>query len=144
LPDVSLPQPKALIRSVTRTLQEFKEATVGKITIFARMGVEPQNVEQIKALAADGCRVAADEPGTLTYDWHYSEEHGSLVLLETYADSSAHLSHMRADGHGEFMGSLMALIDSVEFVVLGEPTAEHAEALSTVPGAQFYTKLASK
>ena len=117
---------------------------MGTITIFARMGVKPDNLEKLKALATEGCKVAADEPGTLTYNWHYSAEHGSLVLLETYADSAAHLSHMQADGHGEFMGSLMALIDSVEFVVLGEPTAEHAEALSAVPGAQFYSELASK
>ena len=41
------------------------------------------------------------------------------MLLESYADSDAHLAHMQADGHGEFMGGLMALIDSVEFVVLG-------------------------
>jgi hypothetical protein len=51
---------------------------------------------------------------------------------------------MQADGHGEFMGTLMGLIDSVEFFVLGEPTPEHAEALASVPGAQFYTELASK
>jgi len=70
--------------------------------------------------------------------------HGSLVVLETYADSSAHLSHMQADGHRELMGSLMALIDSLEFFVLGEPNAEHAEALAAVPGAQFYSELASK
>ena len=114
-----------------------------QITIFARMGVKPENVERVKALAAEGCRVAADEPGTLTYDWHYSPEQGSLVLLESYADSDAHLAHMQADGHGEFMGGLMALIDSVEFVVLGEPTPEHAAALSRVPGAQFYSEIAS-
>lgn len=117
---------------------------MGKITIFARMGVKPENVEKLKALAAEGCKVAADEPGTLTFDCYYSEEHGSLVLLETYADSSAFLSHMQADGHDEFLGSLMALIDSVEFVVLGEPTAVLAEALATVPGAQFYSELASQ
>lgn len=107
-------------------------------------GRQPDNVEKLTALAAEACKVAADEPGTLTYDWHYSEERGSLVLLETYADSSAHLSHMQADGHGELMGNLMALIDSLEFFVLGEPTAEHAEALASVPGAQFYSELASK
>ena len=101
---------------------------MGTITIFARMGVKPENVEKLTALAAEACKVAAEEPGTLTYDWHYAEEHGSLVLLETYADSSAHLSHMQADGHGELMGGLMALIESLEFLVLGEPTAEHAEA----------------
>ena len=117
---------------------------MGTITIFARMGVKPENVEKLTALAVEACRVAADEPGTLTYDWHYSEEHGSLVLLETYADSSAHLSHMQADGHGELMGSLMALIDSLEFFVLGDPTAEHADALASIPGAQFYSELASK
>ena len=117
---------------------------MGTITIFARMGVKPENVERLKSLAAEACKVAAEEPDTLTYDWHYSEEHGSLVLLETYADSSAHLFHMQADGHGELMGSLMALIDSLEFFVLGEPTDEHAEALASVPGAQFYSELASK
>lgn len=108
------------------------------------MGVKPENVEKLKSLAAEAFKVAAEEPGTLTYDWHYSEEHGTLVLLETYADSSAHLSHMQANGHGERMSSLMALIDSLEFFVLDEPTAEHAEALASVPGAQFYAELVSK
>jgi quinol monooxygenase YgiN len=117
---------------------------VGTITIFARMGVRPENVEKLKALASEGCKAAAGEPGTLAYDWHYSEEQGNVVLLETYADSAAHLSHIQADGHGELMGSLMALIDSVEFSVLGEPTPEHARALASVPGAQFYTELASR
>jgi quinol monooxygenase YgiN len=116
---------------------------VKQITIFARMGIKPENLEQVKALATAGCKVAADEPGTLTYDWHYSQEQGCLVLLESYADSDAHLAHMQADGHGEFMGSLMALVDSVEFVVLGEPTPEHAAALSSVPGAQFFSEVAS-
>jgi quinol monooxygenase YgiN len=120
------------------------EELVGTITIFARMGVKSENVEKLTALATEACKVAAEEPGTLIYNWHYSEEHGSLVVLETYADSSAHLSHMQADGHGELMGSLMALIDSLEFFVLGAPTAEHAEALAVVPGAQFYSELASK
>lgn len=117
---------------------------MGQITIFARMGVQAENVENLKALAAEGCEVAANEPGTLTYEWHYSEEHESLVLVETYADSAAHFAHMEADGHGEFMGTLMGLIDSLEFVVLGKPTPEHAEALANVPGAQFYAELASK
>ena len=74
---------------------------------------------------------------------HYSQEQGCLVLVESYADSDAHFAHMQADGHGEFMGRLMALIDSIEFVVLGEPTPEHVAALSSVPGAQFFIELAS-
>ena len=116
---------------------------MGRITIFARMGVRPENADDLKSLAAEGCQVAADEPGTLTYDWHYSEEHGSLVLLETYADSAAHFEHMQADGHDEFMNRLMSQIDSLDFYVLGEPTPEHAAALSNVPGAQFYSEVAS-
>ncbi len=47
-----------------------------QITIFARMGLKPENLEQVKALAAEGCRVAAEEPGTVSYDWHYSPEQG--------------------------------------------------------------------
>ena len=117
---------------------------MGRITIFARMGVAPENVDKVRALAADACKVAATQPGTLTYDWHYSQEHRSVVLLETYADSSAHIAHMAAEGHGEMMGSLMGLIGSLEFFVLGEPDPEHAEALAAVPGAQFYSALVSK
>jgi quinol monooxygenase YgiN len=117
---------------------------MGQITIFARMGVKPENVESLTALVTEACRVAAGEPGTLTYDWHYSREHGSVVLLETYADSAAHLAHMQADGHRELLGSLIALLDSLEFFVLGEPTPEHAEALAGFPGAQFYSALASR
>ena len=117
---------------------------MGKVTIFARMDVAPENAEQVKALALEGCKRVRDEPGTLLYDWHYSEEHGSLVVLEAYADSAAHLTHMQAEGHGEMMAGLMALIGSIEFYVLGEPTAEHAEALAAVPGAQFYSEIASK
>jgi quinol monooxygenase YgiN len=116
---------------------------VAPITILARMGVRPENLEQARALAVRACQAAANEPGTLTYDWHYAEEQGSLVVLESYADSSAHLAHMGADGNGELMGSLMGLIDSLEFYVLGEPTAEHAEALAGIPGAHFTSALAS-
>ena len=114
-----------------------------KVTIFARMGIKPENVEQVTALAAKACKVAADQPGTLTYEWHYSKEQGCLVVLESYADSAAHFAHMQADGHDEMMGSLMALIDSIEFVVLGAPTPEHIAALSNVPGAQLFSEVAS-
>ena len=117
---------------------------MGQITIFARMSVEPENVPEITALARDACRSVQDQPGTLVYDWHYSDEHRSLVVLESYADSAAHIAHMQVEGHGDMMASLMALIGSMEFYVLGEPTAEHAEMLSAVPGAQFYSELASK
>jgi quinol monooxygenase YgiN len=115
-----------------------------KITIFARMSVEPDSVAEIEALAQRACQAVADQPGTLVYDWHYSDEYGTLIVLETYTDSAAHIAHMQAEGHEEMMGSLMALIGSIEFYVLGEPTAEHAETLSAVPGAQFYSELASK
>lgn len=117
---------------------------MGKIAIFARMNVDPENAPQIRALAEAACRSARDQVGTLTYDWHYSDEHRSLVVLEIYADSAAHIAHMQAEGHGEMMGKLMALIGSIEFHVLGQPTAEHAAMFSAVPGAKFYSELASK
>ena len=34
-------------------------------------------------------------------------------------------------------------LNSVEFVVLGEPTPEHAAALASVPGGQLFTEVAS-
>jgi quinol monooxygenase YgiN len=116
---------------------------VNQITIFARMGIKPENVEQVAALGAQACKAASGQPGTLTYEWHYSEDQGCLVVLESYADSDAHFAHIQAAGHGEMMDSLMSLIDSIEFVVLGEPTPEHVAALSNVPGAQFFSQIAS-
>ena len=109
---------------------------MGTITIFARMGLEPENVAQVKALATEACRVAADQPGTLVYDWHYSDEHRSLVVLETYANSAAALAHMQAAGSAG-LESLMALIGSIEFFVLGEPTAEPAACMWARAAAEF-------
>ena len=37
---------------------------MGQITIFARMGVKPQNVEALQALVVEASEGAADEPGT--------------------------------------------------------------------------------
>jgi quinol monooxygenase YgiN len=108
------------------------------------MGVRPANLDQVTALAVRACQAAAGEPGTLRYDWHYAEEHGSLLVLETYADSSAHLAHMGTEGHGELMSSFMGLIDALEFFVLGEPSTEHREALAGIPGAHFTSALASR
>ena len=45
-------------------------------------GHQARECQHVTALTAEGCKVAAEEPGTLTYDWHYSEEQGCLVLLE--------------------------------------------------------------
>src|SRR5262249_15182364 len=52
-----------------RTRRDVLGGHVKQITIFARMGIKPENVEKVKALAAEGCKVAADEPGILAYDW---------------------------------------------------------------------------
>lgn len=116
---------------------------MGKITIFARMRIKPEHVDQAMAIAAQACRTAADEPGTLAYEWHYSQDSGNLVVLESYADSNAHLTHMGAPGHLELLGTLMALVDSIEFFVLGSPTPEHLAALSRFPGGQFHSEVAS-
>lgn len=80
------------------------------------------------------------EPGALTHDWHASLAQEPLVPVESYADSDAHFAHMQADGHGEFTRREFALIDTMEFVALGEPTPEHVAALSHVPGAQFFRR----
>lgn len=41
------------------------------------------------------------------------------------------------------MASRMSLVDSMEFFVLGEPTAEHAEAPAAIRGVQYYSQIAS-
>lgn len=117
---------------------------MGNITVFARMCVQPENRDKLQELTSAACEIAAGEPGTLAYEWHYSDDDATLVMLQQSADSAAHLAHMQRDGHGEFMGALMGMVDSLEFHILGEPSAELAEAVKSVPGAHFYAEIANK
>ena len=62
-----------------------------------------------RELATDlSARVEADEPGTEAYQWFLSEDEGSAMLYEQYADSDALLAHFGnvRDAMGRFVASL--------------------------------------
>jgi quinol monooxygenase YgiN len=63
------------------------------ITVRAELNVptecRPEFVEVARALAA----AAADEPGTLRYEWYDSADPTVLVVIEEYRDGRAALAH---------------------------------------------------
>jgi hypothetical protein len=58
-----------------------------------------------------------------------ARKHAELVPLRVGKDNPSHLT-------GGGVG--LADMDGLDFYVLGEPTAEHREAVSGVRGAQFH------
>ena len=60
---------------------------------------------EFKQVAADVLKVASSEPGTLQYDWFFSDDGGRCVVREAYASSDAVLEHL---GHvGPMLGRLV-------------------------------------
>ena len=116
---------------------------MGTITIFARMGVKGENVEKLTALAAHACKVAADEPGTLLTTGTTQRSTEASSCSRPARTHPLTFPVCRRTVTVNSWAASWELIDSLEFVVLGEPTPEHAAALSSVPGAQFFSEVAS-
>ncbi len=70
--------------------------------------------------------VREKEPGALNYDWYLNEKTMECVVVETYADSQAVLSH--AGNVGELLQKLLEIADiSVE--IYGNPNEELRNAM---------------
>jgi quinol monooxygenase YgiN len=67
------------------------------IIVRAELRVGPGRVEEFltvaRALAADAAD-AADEPGTMRYDWYASADPAVFVVLEEYTDPAAASEHI--------------------------------------------------
>lgn len=80
----------------------------------------PLTAESRAMLDAMTSGVEANEPNTLVYDWFLSEDGLNICVLERYTDTSAVVTHSKAQTP-EFREK-MATIGSMEsMIVLGEP-----------------------
>jgi quinol monooxygenase YgiN len=63
------------------------------ITVRAELRVRPGRVEDFLAVVRELAAAAADESGTLRYDWFTSAEPAVFVVIEEYSDPAAAAAH---------------------------------------------------
>jgi quinol monooxygenase YgiN len=76
-----------------------------------------------------------DEPGTLNYEWHLSDDAARCHIYERYADADAALVHMGTFG-AKYAGRFFDLLQAERFVVYGSPNETIRGALGSM-GAVF-------
>lgn len=65
------------------------------IIVRAELRVGPGRVEEFLTVARALAAAAADEPGTMRYDWYASADPAVFVVLEEYPDPAAAAEHNR-------------------------------------------------
>ena len=90
--------------------------------------IAPADLAAFKQVAAEALKLTIPEPGTLHYDWFFSEDETKCVVREIYADSDAMLAHL--GNVGELLGRLIELGGGLEPEGFGSPSAALAEAIA--------------
>ena len=105
--------------------------------LIVHQTVDPEGLEEFRELAAQGAANAeTNEPGTLGYEFFFSEEGDDCYLNEYYVDSAAFMEHFARVQ--PILEASMKVSNMVEVVVLGNPSSEAREMLGHI-GAKFYT-----
>lgn len=77
----------------------------------------------------------ANEPGTLHYEWSFSEDGRTGHIYERYADAGAVMTHLAAFG-AHYAARFMDCVTPTRFTVYGHPDDAVREALTPF-GAVF-------
>lgn len=83
-----------------------------KIQLSARFKIHDGKLEEAKKIAAECMAIVKEKEegkGTLQYDWFFSPDKTECVVLETYTDSNAVLTHMA--NLGEPLGQFLEISD---------------------------------
>jgi quinol monooxygenase YgiN len=92
--------------------------------------VAKSDLEAFKQLVATAVAGAAEEPGTIGYDWYSNQDESTFYVRERYAGSDALLAHAQASA--ETVGRLAELAGGLKVEIFGNPSAEVLEAMSEV------------
>lgn len=92
--------------------------------------VDKADLEAFKALVATAVAGAAEEPGTLGYDWFSDQDESAFFVRERYASSDALLAHAQASA--ETVGRLAELAGGLKVEIFGDPTPEVIEAMAAI------------
>ncbi len=110
----------------------------GDIRLVAMLDVVPGKRDEFLELAeAAAATVAAEEPGTLTYDWYVSDDGTSARVYEVYESSAALLAHLGGRATTEVLKPMGPLLTGMIVEVYGEPSAELVAATEGAPFTYF-------
>lgn len=102
---------------------------MNSVSYLLELTIEPGKLEEFNSLASGFISsVNKDEPGTLGYLWHLSEDNKKALLLETFTDSDALLTHL--GNVGPTLPNLLAVAPITRFEVLGAISDAAREALA--------------
>jgi quinol monooxygenase YgiN len=99
--------------------------------------VKESQLDAFKTLAQAMTAGSAAEPGTLGYEWFFSEDGKRCRLLETYADADAVLAHFKGPVVTQLVPQMAPLCAMERFEIYGDPGPEVAK-MATGFGARIY------
>jgi len=110
------------------TSRKAQESKLGKVSYLIEFAIEPDRVGEFKSKAATFiASVRENEPETLIYNWHYTEDGTRCVLHEGFSSSETLLTHL--DNIGPTLPDLLAIAPITRFEVLGLASDEVHTAL---------------
>jgi quinol monooxygenase YgiN len=108
-----------------------------KLHLIARFKIKTGQIETFKKLV-DQCIAIVNEKetgkGNLLYEWYLNEQLSECVVVETYVDSGALLTHM--GNVGTSLGGIMQISD-FSGELFGSPSTQLKEAISGLPITVF-------
>ena len=100
------------------------------VDLVLETDVNPGQLEALRTLMDEMVEATkANEPGTLNYEWHVSDDGSTCHLYERYVDSDAVMAHLGAFG-ANYAERFMAALTPTAFTVYGRPNTAVREALS--------------
>ncbi len=110
----------------------------GQIRVVASLDLVPGSREEVERLAREAAAtVAAEEPGTLAYDWYISADATTARAHEVYESAGDLLAHLGGRAATEVLQPLHPVLTGMAIEVFGEPSAEVVGATEGAPFAYF-------
>jgi quinol monooxygenase YgiN len=103
--------------------------------------IDPNRLEEFKALAGELLRITDDDDGVVSYDWYLSEDGTRCVVRETYVDSAAVLAHLPLVD--EQLARIGELCGAAEGDILGDASPD-LRAMVGAAGVHLCRHLQSK
>ena len=103
--------------------------------------IDPNRLEEFKALAGELLRITNDDDGVLNYDWYLSDDGTRCVVRETYVDSAAVLAHLPLVN--EQLARIREICGAAEGDILGDASPD-LRAMIDAAGVHLCGHLQSK
>lgn len=94
------------------------------VSVFAEVVAQPGKREQVLAAARRAFATVEEEPGTLVFSIHISDEEPETVrFFELYEDADAKAAHSASEAVATLIGELGGLIAAPPTIVVTRPVA---------------------